>query len=61
MDHPALRVAGISYPDMLELFLMLQQDTEVADTLFQQGGATVHYYCKVTSFLDSTFRNKWVG
>jgi hypothetical protein len=48
---------------MLVLFLIsqLQQDTEVADILFQEDGALTHYHCRVTSFLDATFPNKWDG
>jgi hypothetical protein len=47
----------------LELLLtpQLQQNTEVADILFQQSGAPPHYHCRDTSFLDATFTNKWVG
>lgn len=43
------------------LILQLQQDTKLADVLFQQDGAPLHYHHRVTSFLDATLSNKWVG
>jgi hypothetical protein len=51
------------YLAIFELFLIpqLQQNTEVADILSQQYSAPPHYHCRDTSFLDTTFPNKWVG
>jgi hypothetical protein len=55
-------VTGISYLDMVEMFLILQlqQETEVADIVLQQDGTLPHYHCMVTSLLDDTFSNMWV-
>lgn len=45
---------------MLELFLKPKflHDTEVAGILFQRAPPRRH--CRVTSFLEATFPNKWI-
>jgi len=48
-------VTGISYLDMLENYIMPQQQQDMdRDFIFQQGGACLHFHREVTSYLNCT-------
>jgi hypothetical protein len=52
-------ITGSVYLDMLTEFLIPKLDVD--SMIFQQDGAPPHYHRDVTSFLNKTFPQRWVG
>lgn len=57
-----LIVTGIAYLDLLKQYLMLLlQEGDPKDMLFEQNGMPPHFHYEVRGFLGSYFPGKWIG
>ena len=52
-------VTGINYLDMLQLWLMVHEDSE--DFIFQQDGAPLYFHLDVRAHLNANLPGLWIG
>lgn len=54
-------VTGISYLDMLQLWLFPQLKEDSNNFVFQQDGAPPHWHAEVRSYLNNEVPRRWIG
>jgi len=53
-------VPGMTYLDMLQLWLM-EQLQNISTFIFQQGGTPAHFHCEVRQYLNAVLPGRWRG
>jgi len=53
-------VTGMTYLDMLQLWLMPQLQN-MPKFLFQQDGSPAHFNCEVRQYLNTVLPGRWIG
>ena len=53
-------ITGMTYLDMLQLWLMLQLQN-ILTFLFQQDGSPTHFHCEVRQYLNTVLPGRWIG
>lgn len=54
-------IRGITYLDMLEIWLFLDLKEDVQNFVFQQDGAPSHWHSAVCKFLNRKLPQHWIG
>jgi hypothetical protein len=53
-------ITGMTYLDMLQLWLMPQLQN-ILTFIFQQGGSPAHFHCEVRQYLNTVLPGCWIG
>jgi hypothetical protein len=53
-------VTGMTYLDMLQLWLMPQLQN-IPTFIFQQDGSPSHFHCEVRQYLNTVLPRRWIG
>jgi hypothetical protein len=53
-------VTGMTYLDMLQLWLMPQLQN-ILMFIFQQDGSPAHFHCEVRQYLNTVLPGRWIG